>query len=166
MLLKLLLPLQYNFYFWKISSSVTQLVVSALNCTVAGIRQSTQQIFLPPWCLCTFWVCCISVNKDFVSFSTLPVSPQGGILPTTHRRPRLHRGGLCGQRSTDWFLCPHWQELCHSEWNKITHTHNQAERGHEQQQCLFLPVVKQSHGSHIQMQQTAGRLLWADTDLV
>lgn len=38
------------------------------------------------------------------------------LLSLAHWGPRLHRGGLCGQRSPDRLLRPCWQELCDCEY--------------------------------------------------
>lgn len=98
---------------------------------------------------------------------------QSCLLPTAHRRSCLHWGGLCGQCSTDWLLCPHWKELRHSEWDEHAHTHTAQqqrketmlnntklcpqvrESGDKQRHCLLSPVVKRSHGSHVQMNWAA-----------
>lgn len=75
---------------------------------------------LVSFCLATC-IFILELNRA-LSAAAVFISLQSGVLPAAHWRPRLHRGGLCGQRRADRLLCPHWQKLCDSKWPESTKT--------------------------------------------
>lgn len=117
-------------------------------------KRTVQRLFLPPgrfWSIITDY----STTNTWTSYfspPTLHLSIQGGLLPAAHRRSCLHRGGLCGQRSTDWFLCPHWQELCHSKCDHL-HAIKLINSGRKpcRKRCISFPVREDMKGGSVSL---------------